>query len=276
MDDFPVQKKSVETPAGGIFYFTHMSFPGRPTVVLLHGLSSNHTTWEGVMKKLAEEKINTIALDLRGHGYSDKRRQRSLYALPIMSEDVRAVMRQENIETIHVVGYSWGGYIGMDFAQRFPDQIKSLILVSTGYTNPFAYTIVPFMGLVGNMLLNVLGYLLIWQKRKEYHYFKPNEARGYWDSTFTGLATMPLSINFWMLAEVLKINFRNALPRIAAPTLILYGEHDAFISRKEIRDMAEKIQNSTVVYMENSSHYLATAYQEKITGHIVKFLDSIL
>ena len=53
------------------------------TVMLLHGLSSNHTTWLNFMETLAARGIRSIAPDLRGHGFSDKSKHKAWYALSV-------------------------------------------------------------------------------------------------------------------------------------------------------------------------------------------------
>jgi pimeloyl-ACP methyl ester carboxylesterase len=270
------EEKFVETTHGNIYYVSNIIRPNGPTVLLLHGLSSNHTTWNNMIKVFSEMGINTIAPDLRGHGHSDKTRIRKYYKLELAKEDLKLILEKEKIKSVHVIGYSWGGHIGIDLAISNPNLVKTLTLISTSHRNFFAYTPFAFVAPIGRAFVTLLGYLVIWQKRKKYHYFSQEMSRGYWESTFSGLATMPLSINFWMLTEVAGVNFKDSLKNISSPTHIFHGENDDFISMREIDDMAQKIPKSKVTIIKNSDHFLAGKYQNELIGYIIDFVKANL
>jgi alpha-beta hydrolase superfamily lysophospholipase len=72
-----LSQKQIETPQGRIAYFMTPPRAGAPVVLLLHGLSSNHTTWRPLMETLSARGFVCIAPDVRGHGHSDKTKRRS-------------------------------------------------------------------------------------------------------------------------------------------------------------------------------------------------------
>lgn len=272
MDGFSLEQKYIETEKGKIFYFSHCPFPGRPTILLLHGLSSNHTTWKLMMRKLSEMRVNAIAPDLRGHGLSDKTRDRSLCSISQMTSDIEKIVAQENLDKVIVVGYSWGGYIAVDYALAQKEKTKGLVLVSASHVKPFAYGTLPFLAPLCRFISILLGYIFIWQKRKKYYYFVHDKILGYWASTFTGFATMPWSVNFWMLAEILNVDYRNTVQNISCPTLVICGKGDAFVSEGEVEDLSSKVKNSHIIRMENGGHYLGSWYQEEVAKHITQFI----
>lgn len=276
MSESMLEKKYVETENGNIFYFAHCIFPGQPTVLLLHGLSSNHTTWDNITAKLSEMKINTIAPDLRGHGFSDKTRNRKLCTISRNSRDIELILEKEKIDRVMVVGYSWGGNIAIDYTITYPKRVSSLVLISASHLKPLSFSPFFFVATLYRWFLICLGYLLIWQKRKNYHYFVHNKTLGYWASTMTGFSTMPLSINFWMLSEVLKVDYKNTISSISCPTLIIYGKSDGYINEKEIQEMHQKIKNSEVVYMDNKGHYLGSWYQDEVAKYVMEFIKTNL
>ncbi len=274
--ELELEKKYIETKHGKIFYVANQRFPGRPTVVFLHGLSSNHTTFLPSMQKMAENQINTIAPDLRGHGLSDKTRVRGLYRLENMKQDLLAILQAEGPDQVHLVGYSWGGYIAEDFASAYPERVSTLTLVSAGHKYFFAYTPVPFFARIGYIFLTVLGYLVWWQHRAKYHYFNQHEEKTYWQATFSGLATMPLSVNFWLLSQVLRYDFSQALSQVTAPTLLIYTAHDPYLKEKEIQDMQVALRNSKLVKtvcIDSVSHFLASEQEEMLTQTVLDFIQ---
>ena len=106
---------------------------GEP-VVLIHGwLSSAGINWvlPGTSGLLAKE-YEVIALDIRGHGNSDKPTEEEAYG-PEMVEDVVRLMDHLKIEKAHVVGYSMGGIIATNFIVKHPDRVLSGTLGGMGW-----------------------------------------------------------------------------------------------------------------------------------------------
>src|SRR5438105_4735903 len=90
-------------------------------VILVHGLySSAQMNWvmPGIFKRLAE-KYRVVALDLRGHGDSDKPDAEDAYGQP-MVDDITRLMDHLKIQKAHIVGYSLGGIIVMKFVVDHP------------------------------------------------------------------------------------------------------------------------------------------------------------
>lgn len=269
-----LKEKFVQTEKGKIFYYSDLSFPNQPVIILLHGLSSNHTTWEGIINVLHEKGYNSVALDLRGHGLSDKSKIKSWYQLPVFSEDLNEIIKAEKIKNVILVGYSFGGQIAIDFVARYPEFVKGLILISVNHYNPFIYRGLGFLEPICSWLVNLLAIFLLWQKRENYFYYQHGKAVGYWDSVFDGLRTMPLSVNFWMLAKEFSIDLKKEIKKIKISTIIIYGKNDAFITKKEIDDMEKAMPKSRVIISKNSDHFVGTNAQEETTEIILNFLKT--
>ena len=105
-----------------------------PPVILVHGLySSAEMNWvlPGIFKKIAE-KNRVVALDLRGHGNSDKPTDDASYGQP-MVDDIARLMDHLKIDKAQIVGYSLGGIIAMKFAVDHPDRVIALNLGGMGW-----------------------------------------------------------------------------------------------------------------------------------------------
>ena len=100
-----------------------------PVILLIHGIGDNSTTWETVQAKLAQ-RFTVIAVDLLGHGQSDK--PRADYSVAAYANGMRDLLSVLDIERATVVGHSLGGGVAMQFAYQFPHLVERLILVGAG------------------------------------------------------------------------------------------------------------------------------------------------
>jgi pimeloyl-ACP methyl ester carboxylesterase len=125
---------------------------GEP-VVLVHGLySSAAMNWQlpGTFQLLAEH-YQVVALDLRGHGQSDKPEDEAAYGQPFVDDVVR-LMDHLKIERAHVVGYSLGGIIVMKLIVDHPQRVIDGTLGGMGWLRPGSWQQAAFerMGAAGN------------------------------------------------------------------------------------------------------------------------------
>jgi pimeloyl-ACP methyl ester carboxylesterase len=103
-------------------------------VVLIHGWqSSAGFNWvlPGVSAALAKGH-QVIALDVRGHGLSDKPTTENAYG-PELVEDVVRLLGHLKIKRAHLVGYSMGGITVANFLAKHPDRVLSATLGGMGW-----------------------------------------------------------------------------------------------------------------------------------------------
>ena len=106
---------------------------GEPAV-LIHGLySSAELNWQrtGIMRALARDH-QAIALDLLGHGGSDRPEGAEAYGLHVV-EDVVLLLDVLKVERAHVVGYSLGGMVALKFIATHPDRVISATIGGMGW-----------------------------------------------------------------------------------------------------------------------------------------------
>jgi pimeloyl-ACP methyl ester carboxylesterase len=270
--DLSPEKKRVATDKGDIYYFTAGPKESDRTVIFLHGLSSNHTTWLKLMEKLAAQGVRSIAPDLRGHGLSDKSKKKAWYALPVFAEDIRRIAEQERLQEFDMVGYSFGGYVSLAYAAANPKMLRKLALVSTNFMNPLHYHAFSAAAPALAKISDSLAWLSYPQHRTHYYYFEQGKSKGYFDSTFTGLFTMPLSVNFWTLAQTLRLDLSQSLPLISCPTLIVRSMTDPYLTEQEVKDMSREIKNARTVTIAGDGHFLASRNQDDLAEKLLPFL----
>jgi pimeloyl-ACP methyl ester carboxylesterase len=104
----------------------HYSVKGEGNaIVLLHGFLESMEIW----KKFSEELSKTnkvICIDLPGHGKSENISQ--VHSMQLIADIVYEILMQLVINKATIIGHSMGGYVGLAFAKKYPNQCKSLCL----------------------------------------------------------------------------------------------------------------------------------------------------
>jgi pimeloyl-ACP methyl ester carboxylesterase len=106
---------------------------GQP-VVLIHGLSASIArNWQmpGIVSMLAKD-YQVIALDMPGHGESDKPLDESAYGTQ-MVEDVIRLLDHLKIKKAHIIGYSMGGMIAVKLMAKYPERVLSGVVGGMGW-----------------------------------------------------------------------------------------------------------------------------------------------
>ena len=98
-------------------------------LVFIHGVGLDHKMWKPQIENLNE--FSTISYDLLGHGKTPCKKEK--LNLTDFSNQLNEILEHLNIEKIHLVGFSLGSLIALDFASKSEDKIDKLILIGTTY-----------------------------------------------------------------------------------------------------------------------------------------------
>ena len=109
-----------------------LSWAGRadPGFVLVHGLASNARMWTGVAEALNRAGHAVVAVDLRGHGQSDK--PDTGYDMGRVCADLGHVLDELGWLRPVVAGQSWGGNVVLQLAADDPDRVRGVVGVDGG------------------------------------------------------------------------------------------------------------------------------------------------
>lgn len=97
------------------------------TVLLLHGFMSDCRSMESIGQELGGS-YNILYVDLPGFGRSYS--QKYDYGMETISLCINEILKELNLDAVHVLGYSMGGRVALSFASIYPGRVHSLILES--------------------------------------------------------------------------------------------------------------------------------------------------
>ena len=80
---------------------------------------------------LAHEGYRIVAFDQLGCGNSDRPEDPALWNISRYVEEVETVRKALDLDHVHLLGQSWGGWLSIEYALTYPNAIRSLILANT-------------------------------------------------------------------------------------------------------------------------------------------------
>jgi pimeloyl-ACP methyl ester carboxylesterase len=115
--------------------------PGAPLVLLLHGFAESMHCWQAQVAVLADAGYRAIAPGQRGYspGARPDTSDVANYHIDRLMDDAMAIVAASGYgeARFHLVGHDWGGSIAWALADRFPDRVASLTVLSRPHPNAF-------------------------------------------------------------------------------------------------------------------------------------------
>ena len=103
-----------------------------PPLLALHGLASNARWWD-LVGPLLRPARRVVAVDLRGHGRSD--RPESGYSFDEVTGDLRQLLDALAIDHVVVAGHSWGASVALELAAAEPERVAGVVCIEGGLAN---------------------------------------------------------------------------------------------------------------------------------------------
>jgi pimeloyl-ACP methyl ester carboxylesterase len=123
-----------EVLAGETVKMHYMEAGSGEPLILVHTIGQSLYTWRAVFNRLSEY-YRVIAVDLLGHGYSD-RPEMFGYTIEDHAESLRLFMDAKGIKSAHFIGFSMGGAYVTQLAATAPERLGRFILVAPGSISP--------------------------------------------------------------------------------------------------------------------------------------------
>ncbi|MFL5820537.1 MAG: alpha/beta fold hydrolase [Solirubrobacteraceae bacterium] len=229
-------------------------------VILVHGLSGQWQNWLENIPRISQEH-RVIAPDLPGFGLSEPPQWE--ISISRYARCVEALRERLDLEQVHMVGNSMGGFIAAEVAIQFAAGVERLVLVSAaGLTGPNVYR-APV--LTGGRVAAVLTAVTTARHRamarrpvarhaalalvaRHPARLRPDVA---WEALMKGAGKPGFHD---ALRACLEYDFRHRLPEISCPTLIFWGEKDAVLPLRDADEFERLIPDSRKVVMTDTGH----------------------
>ncbi len=220
---------------------------GHP-VILLHGYSDSWFSYSRVLP-LMDPKYHVYALDLRGHGDSD--RPASGYAMRDLAADVLAFMNAQRLARVTVVGHSMGSIVAQQLALAAPERIARLVLLGATAAPAESAVLAELDSAVRSLGDSVpVEFVREFQSGTVY---RPIPAE-FMDRAVADSRKLTARVWRALMAGMLAADPAVGLGSSRIPTLILWGDRDAVFSRAEQDALVSMIRTAELTVYPETGH----------------------
>ena len=255
---------------------------GREPVVFVHGLGGCWQNFLENVPRAAAEGRRSLALDLPGFGFSEMPSEK--ISISGYGRVVNALVDELDLGEVVLVGNSMGGFIGAEVAIQFPARVARLVLVSAAGVTTSDLRSGPV--LAGARVVAFIGTRTASAAMSErivrrpvfqhlaYNSFirHPTRVRPELLYEITRGSGRPGFVD--ALRAIMDYDFRDRLPEIGCPTLIVWGTDDMLVPSSDADEYERLIPDSRKVVFEDTGHMAMIERPQTFNDCMMEFLDA--
>lgn len=242
-----------------------------PPLVLAHGAAVDSRMWRPQLAGLADE-LTVVAWDEPGAGRSSA--VPSDFTLDDYADCLAALIEVLDLGPVHVGGLSWGGTVVLALYRRRPELVAGLLLIDT------------YAGWKGSLPEEEVRARVEGLRRMlaaSDHQFDPTlpglfagdppaEFAPLMKAMAADVRPESMGVALQLMAEA---DLRDVLPRIAVPTLLVWGELDARSPLTVARQFQDAIPGAELVVIPNAGHVSNLEQPERFNDAVREFVTSL-
>ena len=267
----------ISLPSGERVRLVEGGRPDAPAVLMIHGWGCSAYSFRKLMAPLAEAGYRALAIDLRGHGASDKPSDAPMYSAEAMAGFLVAVMDTIGLDRAAGVAHSLGGAVMIDVASRHPGRFSCLSLIAPVGLAPvrgvgLARTLTP-LAAAPLVPYAMPRWSIPWVLRVVYGplgEFKKNEVDEYWAPT----QDPAFAVSLRTLLHNYRFEARSddELQRIGVPTTVLLGGLDVLVRSRQSARRTETLPGWRARTLERAGHVLAEEVPDEVLADVLPLL----
>lgn len=229
-------------------------------IVFVHGLGGQWQNWLENIPRFAQDR-RVVALDLPGFGLSEMPSER--ISIEVYGRVLADLGDRLDLNPAVVVGNSMGGYVSAELAIRRPDSVERLMLVSSAGVSQMEVSTQPVMAAAKATVLittnDAAQQRWVTARPALRHAVlaivarHPSRIRP--DMAYEGMVKGTGKPGFEpALRACLEYDFRDRLPQIGCPVLVVWGDKDAIIPVRDADRFVELIGGARKLVMRDTGH----------------------
>ena len=261
-----LQPKTIRLETGIRLEYVEYGDPDGETLVLLHGITDSWFSFSRLLPLLDPARCHAYAISLRGHGDSD--RPKSGYSMDDFAADVVAFMDAVGVARGTVLGHSMGSVVARRVAATYPGRVARLVLVGSSFT--FCNDLTEEFRAAVHALDDPVPFEFALEfQESTIHIPVPAE---FLDRVVVETLKLPARVWRAALDGVLAADDEAHLRRIAAPTLVMWGERDEYFAREQQDRLVAAIPGSRLLVYPDTGHDLHWERPESVAYDLAAFI----
>lgn len=267
--DFANSKLSVLLTNGTRIAYVESGNPNGPPILLIHGYTDNARSWS-LMTPYLNQKYRIISMDLRGHGKSST--PECCYTLQDLSYDAKLLLDKLGIEKAIVVGHSLGSMVTQVLAERFPERVSKVVLISstseTARVSDANGWLATEIGKLQQPIDPNSQFMLDW-------YTNPNEVNAeFLEKERNESAAVPVNVWRSILVETQTSEFGRQLKYLYAPALIMHGSKDPLFDGQDQENLKLGLPTAKFIEFPNQGHNIMWEEPKSVAEAINAFISN--
>ncbi|WP_028468875.1 alpha/beta fold hydrolase [Neptunomonas japonica] len=259
---------------------------GDITLVFLHGWTASVREWLPFASELAENH-RVICWDARGHG-DHLHDEKTNMTLPRMADDLDELLCQLDVHDAILIGHSMGALTAWEYIRRHgQNRLNGLCIVDQSpklvTDEEWQYGVYGSLNETKNNHLierfntdfaeGVLELIAFGNNRRSRENYD-NNSRGF-QHMREHLQKLPANLLTQCWISITQQDYREVLPKINCPTLLIYGDESQFYSRDLQKWVTNTILDSELLIYPESDHSPHLWHKERFIYDLNRFIDAL-
>jgi pimeloyl-ACP methyl ester carboxylesterase len=244
-----------------------LSGTGAGALIFVHGVGSTAAIWDYQLAAFGDA-YRCFAVELRGNGVPKPEPPPQAITREGYVDDVLAVADAAGVEAFDFIGCSLGGVVGFELWKRAPERVRSLTFVGSfaAYPDSDAYvrSVIASVEAAGTMERFA-------QERAKKLGMPPGRRT---DETIEQMACKTVPSYIAATKATWTWDYRDILPTIAVPTLVICGERDTVAPPSKSQEIAAGISGARLEVIANAGHVTNADAPERFNELLREFLES--
>ena len=247
---------------------------GEP-LILVHSAGQSLYTFRRLFYKLAMY-YRVIAVDLVGHGYSD-RPDFFDYTIGDHAESLARFMDSMGIESAHILGFSFGAGYALELAHKHPERVGKIVAICPGGVTSEMPLTVRMMesGLFGGIASRMYNLKSVKKMLNEcvfdHTVINEHDAAEYFKPVADSSSRYAVRRT---LAEFDENALISSLREIQAPVLLLWGEDDKWHPAGEVDEYRSSLRSCSCTGIRNAGHLVHEEKPDRIAELVRGFIPA--
>ncbi len=265
------QYTTIDLGKGVVLPYYEKGYRSGPVVIFLHGVTDSHRSFDR-LAPYVPDTFHSYFVTQRGHG--DASRPAGGYEAGEMAADIAGLMDGMNIGSAIIVGHSMGSFVSQRIAIDYLERVEALVLIGSFPTCKGNDGVEQFYDEAISQLEDPISSEFV--REFQTSTFAKEVPSQFIDMVVDESRKVPATVWKQACGGMIRDDHTTELSRIKAPTLLIWGESDAYFSRSDQETLLGKITGSRLLEYPDVGHSPHWEIPERVAADITDFVTEVL